>query len=65
MSARPSLPTSIAARLAGLDWAALEAQLDDRGYARTPLVLDADECGSLVDLYGREERFRSRVDLAR
>jgi hypothetical protein len=54
----------VAARLAGLDWAALEAQLDERGYARTPPVLTADECVALVRLYG-EPRFRSRVDMAR
>ena len=66
VSARPSaaLP-SMAARLAGLDWAALEAQLDERGYARTPPLLTEEECGALVKLYGDERRFRSRVDMAR
>ena len=61
----PSLLPSIAARLAGLGWAALEAQLDERGYARTPPLLTEDECGALVKLYGDERRFRSRVDMAR
>ena len=68
VSARPSTPSllpSIAARLAGLDWTALEAQLDERGYARTPPLLTDEECGALVGLYGEERRFRSRVDMAR
>jgi hypothetical protein len=69
VSARPPrLPSrlpSIAARLAGLDWPGLEAQLDERGYARTPPLLTDEECGALVKLYGDERRFRSRVDMAR
>ena len=69
VSARPSTPPSplpsIAARLAGLDWAALEAQLDERGYARTPPLLTDEECSALVGLYGEDRRFRSRVDMAR
>ena len=64
-SRRPSLLPSMSARLAGLDWAALEAQLDERGYARTPPLLTDEECGALVKLYGEERRFRSRVDMAR
>ena len=65
MSARPSLPPSIAVRLAGLDWPALDAELDERGYARTPPLLTGEECGALVGLYGEERRFRSRIDMAR
>jgi hypothetical protein len=48
----PSRLPSIGARLAGLDWAALEAQLDECGYARTPPLLTDEECGALVKLYG-------------
>jgi uncharacterized protein len=49
-----------------LDWPALEASLDERGYAASASpVLDADECASLIDLYGDDKRFRSRVDMAR
>ena len=65
VSARPSLLPSVAARLGGLDWPALEAQLDERGYARTPPLLTDEECGALVGLYGEERRFRSRVDMTR
>jgi len=55
----------VAARLAELDWAALEAQLDERGYARTPPILEPEECRALVGLYGEAQRFRSRVDMER
>ena len=55
----------IAARLADLDWSAIERSLWDVGYARTPPVLTADECGEMVAMYADEARFRSRVDMAR
>src|SRR6059036_2891208 len=55
----------IVARLADLDWSAIERSLWEVGYARTPPVLTADECGELVAMYGDEARFRSRVDMAR
>jgi hypothetical protein len=47
-----------------LDWAALREQLDTRGHAVTPLVLDADECAALADLFNGG-RFRSTIDMAR
>jgi hypothetical protein len=56
---------TIADRLAKLDWEAIEQSLGEWGYARTPPVLGADECASLIALYGEESRFRSRVDMAR
>jgi hypothetical protein len=52
-------------RLGGLDWAALGAQLDANGHARTPPMLTAAECGALVRLYDDESRFRSRVVMER
>jgi hypothetical protein len=55
----------LAARLAALDWTAIEASLAGQGYAKTPAVLPADECATLVAMYGEPERFRSRVDMAR
>jgi hypothetical protein len=47
-----------------LDWDALREQLDTRGHAVTPPVLDADECTALADLFDGG-RFRSTVDMAR
>jgi len=50
-------------RLARLDWAALEASLVERGYARTGTVLSRAECDSLVALYPDDRRFRKRIDM--
>ena len=52
-------------RLADLDWAALGADLDERGYARAGPLLAARECAGLVELWEERERFRSHVDLER
>ena len=56
---------NVAARLTGLDWAAVEHSLWDLGYAKTPPILTPDECADLVALYADDTRFRSRVDMAR
>ena len=56
---------TIAERLAGLDWAALEAGLWDRGWAGTPAVLTPAECDALMASYSDESLFRSRVDMER
>jgi len=56
---------SIPARIAGLDWPAIEAALDEQGYATTPPLLDAEECAALARLFADERRFRSRIDMAR
>jgi hypothetical protein len=55
----------IAARLADLDWTAIERSLWEWGYAKTPPVLTPDECAELIALYDDDARFRSRVDMAR
>ena len=56
---------NLEARLARLDWGAVERSLWELGYARTPPVLTPEECAVLVALYGDEARFRSRIDMAR
>jgi len=60
-----SVATDIRARLAALDWAALEGALWEWGYAKTPPVLAPAECAELIALYADDGRFRSRVDMAR
>ena len=55
---------SIADRVDALDWDQLRAQLEDRGFAVTPELLDAAECSALADLFDRG-RFRSTIDMAR
>src|ERR1051325_39619 len=63
--ARITVSMEIEARLAALDWAAIEASLWQHGYAKTPAVLTPDECAGLIALYGDRERFRSRVEMER
>lgn len=55
----------IAERLAALDWESLEHSLSDVGYAKTPPLLTAAECESLIGLYGHDGHFRKRIDMAR
>jgi hypothetical protein len=57
--------TSIAARLAALDWAAVEAALWTEGHAVIPALLEPAECVEIARAYGEEHRFRSRIDMAR
>ena len=57
--------SDLAARVAGLPWEAIGAELDARGFATTGPLLDAAECASLAAGYGEDRRFRSRVDMAR
>ena len=54
----------IAARVAELDWAAVGADLDARGFAQTRAVLSPDECGELVSMY-ETGLFRSTVTMGR
>src|SRR5438067_1574333 len=61
ISAAPSFP----ARIARLDWAAIEGALDEHGYATTTPLLHADECTELTRLFSDDRRFRSRIDMAR
>jgi hypothetical protein len=52
-------------RLEELDWKAIEASLWQRGYAKTDPLLTAEDCDALVELYTRDELFRSRIDMKR
>ncbi len=52
-------------RIDKLDWQAIRASIDDRGYATTPALLDAGECEELIGLYDRREVFRNRVVMER
>jgi uncharacterized protein len=56
---------TIAERLRRLDWQALEASLWERGYARTPAILTAAECRSVIAMYDDDRRFRKTIDMAR
>jgi hypothetical protein len=55
----------IEARLAALDWGAIEASLCRTGYATAGPLLTPGECAGLIALCDDDRRFRSRVDMAR
>ena len=55
----------LAARLAELDWDALERSLWEVGYAKTPPVLTVAECDALIALYADDASFRKRIDMGR
>ena len=55
---------SLADRVDALDWHDLHGQLDDRGFAVTPTLLEGGECDGLADLFDTG-RFRSTIDMAR
>jgi hypothetical protein len=48
-----------------LDWPALETELDRAGVAVTPPILTPARCAELLDLYDRDELFRSTVVMSR
>lgn len=52
-------------RVTALDWGSILGTIDRTGCATTPPLLAADECESLLALYPREDRFRSRVVMER
>ena len=62
--ATQTAPTTVADRIAALDWTTLKAELDDVGHAQTPPVLRAAECRALAAEFD-DGRFRSRVDMRR
>ena len=62
-SARPV--SSVAQRVAALDWRGLSAQLDARGSAVAGQLLTPHECRGLAALYPVDRLFRSRVVMAR
>jgi hypothetical protein len=58
-------PTGLSARLAAIDWHGVEQSLDAHGSARIESLLQPAQCVALSGLYDQEERFRSRVVMAR
>jgi hypothetical protein len=51
--------------MTGLDWTALGAELDEQGWALLPRLLDPVACREAAALWRDEDRFRSRVAMAR
>jgi hypothetical protein len=52
-------------RVNALDWDPVSRDLDSRGNAVLEHLLSPDECALLADLYPVEDRFRSRIIMAR
>jgi hypothetical protein len=52
-----------AAKPLRVDWAAVEGQLDARGFARAGALLGARECSALARLFDDDERFRSTIEM--
>jgi hypothetical protein len=48
-----------------LDWEEFARQLDERGCARTGMLLGKKDCAALATLYRKDAVFRSRIDMAR
>ena len=48
-----------------LDWPALEARLDESGFAMTPPLLTPYQCTEVRDMFDDDQRFRSTVVMAR
>lgn len=48
-----------------IDWERTLLDLDRRGFAVLSEVLSAESCEDLVSLYTGDQRFRSRIDMAR
>jgi uncharacterized protein len=63
-AARASAP-SIEARVAVLDWDRINTSLEMEGCALIGPVLSPEECASLAASYDHDERFRSRIVMAR
>jgi uncharacterized protein len=58
-------PPAVAERVAALDWETIAADLDAHGCAVAAAILSSAECEALAALYASEDRFRSRIVMAR
>lgn len=58
-------PSSLADRIAAIDWHRVEGDLDATGFAPLPGLLSRDEAQGIAALYASDEIFRSRVVMGR
>ncbi|MBV9323901.1 MAG: 2OG-Fe(II) oxygenase [Chloroflexi bacterium] len=66
MTSSTTIPDQqLARRVDEFDWDEHAAQLDRRGWATLPGLLDAEHCRALIALYDDNSRFRSHVIMAR
>ena len=59
------LRSSVAERVAALDWQTIAERLDADAYGLMPSLLTRDECQEVATLYALDKGFRSRVVMAR
>ena len=59
------VPSTLPSHLASIDWEQAAASLNAEGYAVTGPLLTPAQCAALVELYPRDDLFRSRVVMAR
>ena len=59
------MPPGIQARVDGVDWTKVHAELDDQGWAVMPELLTHAEADSITGLYDQDKVFRSQVIMAR
>src|SRR5690349_21717472 len=57
--------STIAARIAAVDWTSTATALDAQGWSLLPDLLTGAECDTVAGLYANETGFRSRVIMAR
>jgi hypothetical protein len=62
---RDDVASSIASRVAATDWSRVHDELDAHGCAIITGALTTPECASLASMYADDQRFRSRVVMAR
>jgi hypothetical protein len=62
---RSAAGPAIAPQIDALAWHTMATALDERGYAVTGPLLDADACAALIDAYSDAKRFRSRIVMQR
>jgi uncharacterized protein len=65
MQKRDPASRGVAERAAALDWRGIAQALDEAGNARVAAVLTAAECRLIERWYAQDDRFRSRVVMAR
>jgi hypothetical protein len=63
--ARPAAAPLLSERVMALDWAEMSGELDSHGCATTGPLLTAEECAELAAGYETDDRFRSRIIMAR
>ena len=63
--AKSDAPTMIRDRVDALGWQRIGDDLDARGNAVVERLFNAEQCASVASMYVADERFRSRVVMAR